>query len=57
MKDIFRGQRVIELASNKKATVASIDEINQNVYLISDDQNIGIVSFDEFWNLFQEVEI
>lgn len=56
MKDIFKGQRVIELVSNKKATVVSIDEINQYVYMISDDQNIGIVSIDEFWELFQEVE-
>jgi hypothetical protein len=56
MKDIFKGQRVIELVSNKKATVITIDEINKNVYMISDDQNIGIVSIDKFWELFQEVE-
>jgi len=56
MKDIFKGQRVIELASNKKATVVSIDEINKNVYMISDNQNIGIFPIDVFWEHFQEVE-
>jgi hypothetical protein len=56
MKDIFKGQRVIELVSNKKATVITIDEINKNVYMISDDRNIGICAIDCFWELFQEVE-
>jgi ribosome biogenesis protein Tsr3 len=56
MKDIFKGQRVIELSTNKKATVVSIDEINKNVYMISDDQNIGICAIDCFWEHFQEVE-